>query len=114
MDPVTDALWAAVLEAWDDDARHAAFISHCRMNNALGAAARRYRAIAEDDEAYRSSGGRSDDAKKRLASITTLALLELQATATTPDEVRRPARWLGVVAVLFAVAAGAVLVRACS
>lgn len=117
MDPVAEGLWARVLEAWDDDTRHAAFLAHCRMQGNLGTAARRYRAIAEDEEgggAYRTSPERAADAKKRLGSITTLALLELQATATTPDDTRRPKRWLAVAAVAFFSLSAAVLVRACS
>lgn len=113
MDPVGEALWAKVLEQWDDDARHAAFIAHCRIHRDLGAAAKRYRGIAEGDEAYRSQADRATEAKKRLAGITTLALLELQASATTPEEAARPKRWLGAVAVAFAVLAATVAVRAC-
>lgn len=113
MDPVGEALWAKVLEQWDDDARHAAFIAHCRIHRALGAAAKRYRTIADDDDAYRSSADRAADARKRLGGITTLALLEMQASATTPEQAARPKRWLGVVAVAFALLAAMVAVRAC-
>lgn len=113
MDPVGEALWAKVLEQWDDDARHAAFIAHCRIQRDLGAAAKRYRAIAEGDEAYRSQADRAVEAKKRLAGITTLALLELQASATTPEQLTRPKRWIGVIAVAFSLFAALLLVRAC-
>lgn len=113
MDPVGEALWSKVLEQWDDDARHAAFIAHCRLHRDLGAAAKRYRAIAEGDEAYRSQAERAVDAKKRLNGITSLALIELQASATTPDQLTRPKRWVGVIAVAFALFAALVLVRAC-
>ena len=113
MDPVGEALWAKVLEQWDDDARHAAFIAHCRIQRDLGAAARRYRTIADGDEAYRSQADRATDAKKRLGGITTLALLEMQASATTPEEAARPKRWLGIVAVGFALLSAMIAVRAC-
>ncbi len=114
MDPVGEALWARVLEDWEDDARHTAFLTHCQMSQALGVAASRYRAIAEDAEAYRSAANRSEDAKKRLVGITTLAVLVMQASATPPEEAKRPARWLVVVAVGMLSGAAAVLVRACS
>jgi hypothetical protein len=117
MDPVAEGLWARVLEAWDDDARHAAFIAHCRIQGDLGTAARRYRAIADDVEggaAYRTSPERAAEAKKRLGSITTMALLEMQATATTPEDTQRPKRWLAVAAVAFFTVSAAVLVKACS
>lgn len=113
IDPVGDALWARVLEEWDDDARHAAFISHCRLNGGLGAAAARYRGIADDADAYRSSADRAADARKRLGGIATLALLELQASATTPEQAARPKRWIGVIALAFAALAFAIAARAC-
>ncbi len=114
MDPVGEALWARVLEAWDDDARHAAFLTHCRLQNDLGTAARRYRSMAEDDGAYRSSADRAADAKKRLGSVVTLALIEMQSTKTTPEDVARPKRWVALAAVAFFTLSAAVLVRACS
>jgi hypothetical protein len=113
LDPVGEALWAQVLERWDDDARHAAFIGHCRMQRDLGAAAARYRSIADDADAYRSSAERAAEAKQRLGGIATLALLELQASATTPEQAARPKRWVGVLALAFATLAVAVLLRAC-
>lgn len=113
MDPVGEALWAKVLEQWDDDARHAAFIAHCRLQRDLGFAAKRYRSVADGDEAYRSQADRAADAKKRLNGITTLALIELQASATTPEQLARPKRWVGVIAVAFALFAALLLVRAC-
>jgi hypothetical protein len=112
MDPVGEALWAKVLEDWEDDARHAAFIAHCQMSQGLGLAAARYRVVVEGGDGYRALANRGEDAKKRLAGVTTLALMVMQSTATTPEEVKRPARWVAALVVLFACLAGAVLVRA--
>ena len=76
-----ELLWSAVLEAWEDERRHVAFVTYCRERNALGDAATRYRAIAEQapgseqDEA--SGSERRAIAKKQLASIAALALATL-------------------------------------
>ena len=113
MDPLGEALWAKVLEDWDDDARHSAFVTHCQLEQRLGAAAARYRAVAEDGEAYRSAANRAEDAKKRLVGITTLALMTMQANASSMEDAKRPARWLVVVTVALSSAAAAILVRAC-
>jgi hypothetical protein len=47
-DPILEALWRRVLEAWDDDKAHAALIDHGLRTQALPELASRYRALAAD------------------------------------------------------------------
>jgi hypothetical protein len=49
-DPVLEALWRRVLEAWDDDKAHSALIDHGVRTHALPELAGRYRALAADAE----------------------------------------------------------------
>jgi hypothetical protein len=77
-DPHLDDLWEKVLAAWADDAAHAAFIEHARVTQQLGAAAARYREQTDGGSAYRGDELRATAAKKKLAAITTLAVLELE------------------------------------
>lgn len=110
-----ETAWAEVEADWEDDARHAAFVSKCRLAGKLGFAAVKYRAVSSgQEEAYRSLATRSEDAKKRLGSITALALVEMQATATQPEDTDKVMRWLKAVAVLALLLGALVLVRACS
>jgi hypothetical protein len=115
-----DALWSKVLEEWEDDKRHKAFLSACAAGGVLAEAARRYRAIAEprggslvsnpsekedDSESpYRVLSSRREDAKKRLAAITVLAMSNLEASRSN-DEAPRLQKGLRVFAALFLLAA---------
>jgi hypothetical protein len=47
-DPVLEALWRRVLDAWDDDKAHSALIDHGLRTQALPELAGRYRALLED------------------------------------------------------------------
>lgn len=47
-DPVLEALWKRVLEAWDDDKTHAALLDHAVRAQALPDIAGRYRALSND------------------------------------------------------------------
>ncbi|MGO9837296.1 MAG: hypothetical protein ACLP1X_24140 [Polyangiaceae bacterium] len=47
-DPVLEALWVRVLEAWDDERTHAAAIDHGARNELLPELASRYRALVGD------------------------------------------------------------------
>jgi hypothetical protein len=47
-DPVLDALWRRVLEAWDDPGPHAALLDHAMRTQSLPEIAGRYRALAND------------------------------------------------------------------
>jgi hypothetical protein len=47
-DPVLEALWKRVLDAWDDDRPHAALLEHAVRAQALPEVAGRYRALTTD------------------------------------------------------------------
>lgn len=112
MDDTVDVLWAHVLAGWDDDKRHQAFVTYCIENSLLAQAAHRYRRIAEPDVAasgddaaltsaetpYRVQAGRKEDARKRLQGIALLAMSNLDAAKTVPNQ------GLGKVLVFFAAA----------
>jgi hypothetical protein len=49
-DPVLEALWQRVLEAWDDDRTHAAIIEHGVRAQSLPGIAGRYRALLADPD----------------------------------------------------------------
>ncbi len=70
-DPVLEALWKKVIDAWDDDERHGAFIEYCRSKNQLLEAAVRYRGMAGDHT-------RGPIAQRRLQGIATLAMASLE------------------------------------
>jgi hypothetical protein len=95
-DPVLDALWKKVLDEWEDDKRHAAFIEHCRAVGGLAEAAARYRGMAGDRE-------RGPEAEKRLKSILAVALVELEALRTPAPE--RSSRTRSIVLTLLFMAA---------
>jgi hypothetical protein len=76
-DPVFDALWKKVLDDFDDERAHGAFIEHCEVADKLLEAAVRYRGMAGDVT-------RGPIAEKRLKAITALALTRLE-TARTPE-----------------------------
>ena len=82
-DQVLEALWKNVLDRWDDDAPHGAFIDHCQQSDQLVEAAVRYRGMAGDRE-------RGEQAQKRLKAIAVLALARLESLRTR--EKREPSR----------------------
>jgi hypothetical protein len=47
-DPVLEALWSRVVEAWDDEKPHAALLEHAMRAQLLPVIARRYRKLATD------------------------------------------------------------------
>ncbi|MFT3767663.1 MAG: hypothetical protein QM820_19585 [Minicystis sp.] len=87
-DPRLDELWHEVLNAWNDDAAHAAFLDHCRATKQLGAGAARYREELRKASAYREDQTRVETAQKRLNAIAMLAMLDLDASKTAPDTAR--------------------------
>jgi hypothetical protein len=78
-DPVTDALWKRVLDAWDDDKPHAALLEHAMRAQALPGVAARYRALADDPR----HGSR---ARKQLDAIVVAATQMLVSTKTPKRE----------------------------
>jgi hypothetical protein len=78
-DPAIEALWKNVLDHWDEDKAHMAFLEHCREQGKLAEAAARYRGMAGDRD-------RGPEAEKRLKGVLALALAALE-TSRTPDTV---------------------------
>lgn len=101
-----EILWAHVLEAWDEDKRHSAFLAYCTERGDLSFAAQKYREIAEAsaEGEYRELANRRLDAKKRLSGVAILALATLEATKKEPTT-GRTMLVLRVLAGLFLLAA---------
>jgi len=95
-DPVLEALWKKVLDHWDDDAAHRAFIDYCQVQDRLVEAAVRYRGMKGDRE-------RGPSADKRLAAITVLAMAKLE-TLRSPDRRTRNQRASYILIAVFIVA----------
>lgn len=71
-DPVLDTHWKRVLDDWNDDTAHGAFLEYCEKSDQLLEAAVRYRGMAGDRT-------RGPSAEKRLAAISMLALSKLES-----------------------------------
>lgn len=78
IDPTLDALWKNVLDRWENDAAHQAFLNHCQASDALDEAAMRYRGMKGDHE-------RGPGAEKRLTAVLMLAMSKLEVTRTRPE-----------------------------
>jgi hypothetical protein len=91
-DPVLEALWKRVTDAWDDDNVHGAFLRHCQETAQLGEAAARYSGMKGDRD-------RGKGAEKRLEAVALLATTSLLAEKTEPR--KGVPRWLYVASVVF-------------
>lgn len=80
-DPAVEALWRNVVERWEEDAAHHAFLQICRERGRLADAATRYRGMAGDPV-------RRELAQKRLTAITLLAFAELEASRSPHERPR--------------------------
>jgi hypothetical protein len=76
-DPALDALWKHVLDHWDNDAAHHAFLDFCQTHEALDEAAVRYRGMKGDRD-------RGPGAQKRLNAVLILALSKLEVNRSEP------------------------------
>ncbi len=74
-DPALEALWKNVLDNWDEDKAHGAFLEHCQNADQLVKAAVRYRGMSGDHE-------RGEAAKKRLQGVAILAMAKLESERT--------------------------------
>jgi len=81
-DPVLDALWTRVLEAWEDDRTHAALLDHAMRTQTLPEIAGRYRALSEDGE-------KGPLAKKKLDAIV-IAATQMLMSMKTPKPGKTP------------------------
>ena len=100
-DPALEALWKNVLDRWDDDKAHGAFLDHCQATDQLVEAAVRYRGMAGDRD-------RSERAKKRLQGVAILAMARLEQSRTSAGRSRR-SRLGSLLAIAFFIAATIVL-----
>jgi len=76
-DPALEALWKNVVDRWDNDAAHQAFLDHCQRHEALDEAAVRYRGMKGDRE-------RGAGAEKRLTAVLMLAMSKLEVARAEP------------------------------
>ena len=81
-DPILDALWARVLEAWDDDKPHAALLEHALRTSSLPEVAGRYRSLADDAD-------KGPRAKKKLDAIV-MAATQMLMSMKTPKPGKTP------------------------
>lgn len=93
--PAFEALWAHVLEHWQDDKAHLAFLEHCQAHDQLPPAAKRYRELGQSQE-------HQAQAARQLNAITLLALARLERERSGPIVAKRQAGRL--VALIFLVA----------
>jgi hypothetical protein len=85
-----ETLWKHVLDHWDEEAAHRAFLEHCRVQDALVEAAVRYRGMKAD----RTKGPL---AEKKLAAIAMLAMTKLEVLRTQERPRRIPAVGIALV-----------------
>jgi hypothetical protein len=78
-DPALEALWKNVLDNWDEDKAHGAFLEHCQRSDQLVEAAVRYRGMKGDRE-------RGEVAEKRLQGVAMLAMAQLEASRSSARE----------------------------
>ena len=98
-----ELLWSKVLESWDDDKVHTAFLELARATLRLPEAGARYRAIKENDPE------RAAVAEQKLAQLMVLALTMLQnARESFP---KGPPRWVTSLACAVVAVFVAVLIR---
>ncbi len=95
-DPVLEGLWKRVLEDWDNDDRHGAFLNHCQATGQLVEAAVRYRGMKGDRD-------RGSSAEKRLGGVAILAMAHLDAERSR--ERPKPRRWGPIMLCVFFVLA---------
>lgn len=101
-DPGLESLWRHVLDHWDDEAAHSAFVQNASDRGRLADAAARYRGMAGDHH-------RKLMAEKQLAAITALAFAQIDASRSPPP---RPNRLITAVALALIVVLGLVIVAA--
>jgi ferric-dicitrate binding protein FerR (iron transport regulator) len=94
-----EILWQHVLDHWDEEAPHRAFLAQAEATGQLVEAAAHYRAVSTEH-------ARGSVAKRQLAAVTTLALMRLEASRSRAPRRRRPrAIWVSLVLLAAGVAA---------
>lgn len=92
-DPVFEALWSRVVEAWDDDKPHQAALGHAIDKQLMPILAGRYRKLKEDPE-------KAARAQKKIDGIVIAATQLMLATKTPPRE-KIPWQWTASAAAMF-------------
>jgi hypothetical protein len=82
--PEQERLWQAVLASWGSTDAHLAFLDRCHADGQLPLAAARYRAALGDP-------AHAEEARRRLATITMLALQALEGQRSEPRRGLSPA-----------------------
>lgn len=100
-DAAFEALWKRVLDHWDDERTHGAFLEYSGQSGQLAEAAARYRGMKGDR-------ARSEIAEKRLAAIAMVAIAQLEATRSPAPQSRRKL-WSLILAATFGLAAALLL-----
>lgn len=88
-----ETLWKHVLDHWEDEAAHRAFLEHCQQSGQLVEAAVRYRGMKGDH-------ARGPLAERKLTTIRALALSRL-AASRTPERHRSGGRMMSYVLIAF-------------
>ena len=98
-DPAFEILWAHVLDNWDDDKAHLAFLEHCQQQDRLLPAAKRYKSLAESEP-------HQPEAERRLKAVAALAMAKMAQSRTDPSGAKRQAGRLVALIFLIATATG--------
>ncbi len=108
LDPI-DAAWARLLERWDEEEAHEAFLALCAASGRLAEAGRRYRSVREG-----SDPKRAEEAARRIERLLVLAASSLRADRTDAETARRRAHLLLTLlaATIFSVLVGTALLSA--
>jgi hypothetical protein len=98
-DPAFVTLWEHVLDHWDDDRAHVAFLEHCRHTDQLLPAAVCYRKMNGEPR-------KSEQAERRLKAITALAMAKLDRAKSGEAVAKRQAGKLLIIIFFVSAAAG--------
>src|SRR5690606_11882197 len=98
VDPIFEALWSRVLEAWDDDKPHQAILQHALERQLLPELAGRYRALETDPD-------KGPRAKKKMDGIV-VAATQLLFASKSPPRTKPPWQWNAAAAIAFAIVVG--------
>lgn len=104
-DPALEAMWKKVIDDWENDRAHEAFLRHCQSTDQLLEAAVRYRGMTGDRN-------RGPTAEKRLKGVAVLAMARLESQRTTHRRARRHAGRLVLILFFFSASVALLLYAA--